>query len=56
VNLPLRTSGSINFPDKITYNAENKTFAFNFNSLANLEQMLTRFWVLKKDLDEALRY
>ena len=26
VNLPLRTSGSINFPDKITYNAENKTY------------------------------
>lgn len=24
VRLPLRTSGSINFPDKITYNAENK--------------------------------
>lgn len=55
IDFPLRISGSTNFPDKITYNAENKTFAFNFNSLANLEQMLTRFWVLKKDLDEALR-
>ena len=56
MNLPLRTSGSINFPDKITYDAENKTYCFNFNSTAKLEEMLTQFWVLKKDLDEALRY
>lgn len=55
VNLPLRTSGSINFPDKITYDTENKTYSFDFNSTAKLEEMLTQFWVLKKDLDESLR-
>lgn len=55
VNLPLRTSGSINFPDKITSNAGKQIYSFNFNSAANLEEMLTQFWVLKKDLDEALR-
>lgn len=53
VNLPLRTSGSTNFPDKITYDAENKTYCFHFNSSTNLEETLTQFWVLKKDLDEA---
>lgn len=55
VNLPLRASGSINFPDKITYDDKNKIFIFNFNSSAGVEEILTRFWVLKKDLDEALR-
>ena len=53
VNLPLRTSGSINFPDKITYDADTKRYFFNFNSSAKVEEMLTQFWVLKKDLDEA---
>lgn len=55
IDLPLRISGSTNFPDKITYNAESEIYCFNFNSSAKLEEMLTQFWVLKKDLDEALR-
>ncbi len=54
VSLPLRISGSINFPDKITYDANTKTFCFNFNSSAKFEEMLTQFQVLKKDLDQAL--
>jgi hypothetical protein len=55
IDLPLRISGSTNFPDEITYNAESEIYYFNFNSSAKLEEMLTQFWVLKKDLDEALR-
>lgn len=55
VNLPLRTSGAINFPDQVTYDADNKTFCFNFNSLANVEEILTQFWVAKKDLDQLLK-
>lgn len=55
VNLPLRTSGSINFPDKITYDSESKTYCFKFNSSSKAEEMLTQFWVLERDLDEALR-
>jgi hypothetical protein len=55
VNLPLRTSGSINFPDLTTYDADNKAYCFNFNSLANVEEMLTQFWVAKKDLDQLLK-
>lgn len=53
VNLPLRTTGSINFPDRITYDADTKIYSFNFNSSAKFEETLTRFWVLKKDLDTA---
>lgn len=55
VNLPLRTSGSINFPDQVTYNTDTKAFCLNFNSLANVEEMLTQFWVAKKDLDQLLK-
>ncbi len=54
VNLPLRTSGSINFPDLITYDSNSKTYCFKFNSSAKVEEMLTQFWVLKKDLEQAL--
>lgn len=54
VNLPLRTSGSINFPDQVTYDADTKAYCFNFNSLAKVEEMLTQFWVAKKDLDQLL--
>ncbi|MGH9946831.1 MAG: hypothetical protein ACRD6X_06515 [Pyrinomonadaceae bacterium] len=53
VNLPLRIAGSTSLPEKITYDAENKTYSFNFNSLAKLEEMLMQIWVLKKDLDTA---
>jgi len=54
VHLPLRTSGLINFPDKILYDANAKIYAFNFNSSVKLEEVLTQFWVTKKDLEEAL--
>ena len=53
-DLPLRTSGSINFPDKINYDAETQAYFLNFNSSAEREEMLTRFWVLKAELAEAL--
>ncbi len=54
VHLPLRISGSINFPDKITYDDNSKTYYFNFNSSSADKEMLTQFRVLKKDLEQAL--
>ena len=53
-DLPLLTSGSINFPDAITFEAEREAYRLNFNSSAKLEEMLTQFWVLKAELAIAL--
>jgi len=53
-DLPLRTSGSINFPDKIKYDAEVPAYCLEFNSSAKREEMLTQFWVLRVELEEAL--
>ena len=49
VELPLRTSGSINFPEKIEYDAGAEAYQLNFNpSIKPVYQTL--FWILKKDL------
>ena len=52
--LPLPTSGSINFPDKIEYDAVTEVYCLNFDSSAEREEMLTQFWVLKAELEAAL--
>jgi hypothetical protein len=54
VHLPLHISGSTDFPDKITYDDNSKTYYFNFNSSSEDAEMLTQFRVLKKDLEQAL--
>lgn len=54
-NLPLRKSESINFPDQVTYDPDTKVYCLNFNSLDKVEEMLTQFWVAKKDLDQLLK-
>lgn len=50
--LPLRTSGSINFPEKITYEASSTTYRLNFDASLKAEYQ-TWFWIWKKDLEEA---
>jgi hypothetical protein len=54
IDLPLRISGSTNFPDKITYDDNIKTYYLNFNSSSEDKEMLTQFRVLKKDLEQVL--
>ena len=49
VELPLRTSGSINFPEKIEYDASSEAYHLNFNPSLRPE-FQTLFWILKKDL------
>ena len=53
-DLPLRTSGSINFPDKTEYEEDNQVYCVQFNSSAAREGMLTHFWLLRVDLERAL--
>jgi hypothetical protein len=48
--IPLHTSGSIDFPDKITYDNTTGAYRFSFDSSASVEEILTEFWVLKSDL------
>jgi hypothetical protein len=54
IDLPLRISGSTEFPDKITYDDNSKIYYFNFNSSSEDKEILTQFRVLKKDLEWAL--
>jgi hypothetical protein len=51
--LPLQTSESINFPDRIVPDQLNQAYRFDFNSGLNLDEALTSFWVTKKDLEDA---
>ena len=51
--IPLMTSGSLNFPDKILYKAEDDTYLLQFNSSWKIEAVLTQFIIKKDDLDEA---
>lgn len=51
--IPLMTSGSLNFPDKICYAADSATYFLQFNSSWNIDAVLTQFIVKKGDLDKA---
>jgi|SRR5947209_4005569 len=51
--IPLRTSGSITFPDHITDDEGEQAYRLDFNSGLKREEFMTRFWILKKDLDDA---
>jgi len=53
VKIPLVTSGSLNFPDKIGYAADSHTYFLQFNSSWNIDAVLTQFIVKKGDLDKA---
>jgi hypothetical protein len=55
VELPLKTSGSISFPDRILYDTRSQNYEFDFNSSLNREECLTRFWVSKQDIEEAFK-
>lgn len=52
--LPLKTSGSIVFPDRVTFDPSTKLYRLDCNSELNRDASLTSFWVRKADLD-ALR-
>lgn len=51
--IPLMTSGSLNFPDKILYQADTATYVLQLNSSWNIDAVLTQFIVKKDDLDKA---
>jgi hypothetical protein len=51
--IPLMTSGSVNFPDKILYQADIATYLLQFNSSWNIDAVLTQFIIKKDDLDKA---
>jgi hypothetical protein len=50
--LPLRTSGSIVFPDKIVFSSAAGLYRLACTPELNREVPLTSFWVRKVDLDE----
>ena len=49
--LPLLTTGSIVFPDRISFDPTSGLYRFDFNSQLNLDGSLTSFRVRKYDLD-----
>jgi hypothetical protein len=49
--LPLHTSGSIVFPDRVSFEQEGNIYRFDCNSQLDRPQCLTTFWVLRADLD-----
>ncbi|MBN1424510.1 hypothetical protein JXA88_08140 [Candidatus Fermentibacteria bacterium] len=51
VVLPLRTSGSIVFPDRIAFDATQAIYRFDLNSELDRPECLTTFWVRQADLD-----
>jgi hypothetical protein len=51
--IPLMTSGSLNFPDKIRYEGDTATYLLQFNSSWNIDAVLTQFIVKKDDFDKA---
>jgi hypothetical protein len=52
-SLPLLTTGSINFPDRIVEVVEAAAYRFDFNSRLQSAQSLTSFWVRIEDLEAA---
>lgn len=51
IQMPLTTYGSINFPDRITFNQITRVYRLDFNSNLDREESLTSFWIRKADLD-----
>jgi hypothetical protein len=52
-SMPLRTSGSINFPDRIVDVGAEGAYRLDFNSRLKRDVSLTSFWLAKGDLQEA---
>jgi hypothetical protein len=55
VDVPLMTSGSVNFPDAIVYDEHKRSYFLLFNSSWKLEAVLSRFKIKKADLDSAFQ-
>lgn len=53
VELPLRTSGSIVFPEKIIYDQTAESYKIILGADYNIEEMQTLFWIRKEDLKKA---
>jgi hypothetical protein len=53
VELPLRTSDTLDFPDRIAFDEANGAYRLDFNSKLNFEESLTTFWITRSDLEEA---
>jgi hypothetical protein len=51
--IPLMTSGSLSFPDKICYDSANTAYLLQFNTSWNIKTVLTQFIIKKHDLDKA---
>ncbi len=51
--IPLKTSGSIDFPDNIIYKRDKGIFLLQFDSSWGIKAVLTQFIVKKSDLDQA---
>jgi hypothetical protein len=49
--LPLKTGGSIEFPDRVTFDPSTELYRLDCNSQLNRDVSLTSFWVRKADLD-----
>jgi hypothetical protein len=52
-DIPLRTSASINLPDRMVLDEGNNAYRLDFNSSINTEESLTSFWIKLDDLAEA---
>jgi hypothetical protein len=52
-DVPLRTSASINLPDRVVLDETNNAYRLDFNSSINTEESLTSFWIKLDDLAEA---
>jgi hypothetical protein len=51
VALPLHTSGSIVFPDRVSFDPSRAIYRLDFHSALERGSSLTTFWVLRADLD-----
>jgi len=49
--LPLKTGGSIIFPDRVIFDPSTELYRLDCNSGLNRDVSLTSFWVRKADLD-----
>jgi hypothetical protein len=55
VELPLRTSDTLDFPDRIAFDEANHAYRLDFNSKLNVEESLSTFWITRSDLEEAFK-
>lgn len=49
-DIPLRTGGSITFPDKVEFDAASGRYKLSFMSVLKIDPAVTVLWVRKKDL------